>query len=84
MKMISREIKSCVTENRVENFDEVVKNYSKFYSVSQFNRIPKTVSEVDGDAQLKSEPKISIGYILLGVEENGDLTKLMSLIDSSD
>ena len=85
MKMVSRNIGRSVTEYKREDFDQAVKNYTKFYSVSQFTHTkPSSVSMLDGRAKPLTEPTISIGSILFGVEQDGSLTELMSLIDSSD
>lgn len=85
MKIISRNIGRYVTEYKREDFDQIIKNYTKFYSVSQFTyNKPETVSMLDGYAQPLTEPKCRIGEILYGVEADGSLTHLMSLIDSSD
>jgi hypothetical protein len=85
MKMVSKTIGRCVSEYKREDFDQVVKNYTKFYSVSQFTyNKPTSVSMLDGYAQPLNEPRISIGNILFGVEQDGSLTELVYLIDSSD
>lgn len=82
MKTVSRTVGRCLTETKREDFDTAAAKFAEFVHVSQFSQQPKHVSEVGG--ALSDSPRIFTGEILYGVEEDGSLTWLGQIIDSSD
>lgn len=84
MKTVSRNIGRCVTETKREDFDQALDTFGEFVRVSQFAKQPKHVSEVGHDGQLSANTQLGIGTILYGVEQDGSLTWLGQIIDSSD
>ena len=89
MKMVSRNVGRCVTEYKREDFTQIVGTFSDGYvTVSQFTHPqPKDLSQVKFGSygtDRKKEPRCSIGEILYGINPDGTLTELMSIIDSSD
>ena len=78
-----------VYEYKREDYNDIVGSFKEGYvTVSQFaDSLPKNLKEVNwnnfGTDRIK-EPKCSIGQFLFGIEDNGDLTQLTSIIDSSD
>jgi hypothetical protein len=83
MKYVTKTIGRCLTETKLENFDEVSANYTMFISVSQFEPQPKTFQEI-GKAIVSTEAKILNGHYLYAKQESGGLLKLGSIVDSSD
>jgi hypothetical protein len=88
MKMISRNRGRCVTEYKREDYDQVVGTFKEgFVTVSQFvHPQPKDLSQVKfgtSGSRMK-QPRCSIGEIQYGINDDGTLTELMSIIDSSD
>lgn len=82
MDKVTREVGRCLTETKRKDFDTKVKEYAEFVHASQFVSQPKHVSEIKG--ALSTNPKISYGEFLYGVEQDGSLTWLGQIIDSSD
>lgn len=82
MKTVTRNVGRCLTETKREDFDTKVKEYTEFVHASQFSKQPKHISEVGG--ALSTNPKIFTGEFLYGVEQDGSLTWLGQIIDSSD
>lgn len=82
MEKISRTVGRCLTETKRKDFDAQLSNFGEFVSVSQFSAQPKHVSQFEG--QLTDSSHIDIGTILYGVEQDGSLTWLGEIIDSSD
>lgn len=83
VETVSRNVGRCLTATQRKDFNEFVARFAEFVHVSQFNsKPPKHVSEVSG--ALKDNFRISAGEILYGVEEDGSLTWLGQIIDSSD
>lgn len=86
---ISRNVGRCLTEYVRRDFADVVGKYQRFVVISQFDKTPGHINELDfpegyGYPKQFNEPKLGYGQILFGVEEDGTLTKLKSIIDSSD
>lgn len=86
---VSRNVGRCLTEYVRRDFADVVGNYQRFVVISQFDETPNHIDELDfpegyGYPKQFNEPKLGYGQILFGVEEDGTLTKLKSIIDSSD
>lgn len=77
-----------ITEYKRNDYDDVVGTFKKgFVVVSQFSTLPENLAQVDWNnysTKKLEEPKCHTGQFLFGIETNGDLTKLMSIIDSSD
>lgn len=87
MKIVSRNIGRCLTEYKREDYDQIVKNYAEFIMISQFiHPKPKTLDEalVDRHSRLRPTPQCGYGEHMFGVEKDGTLTELISIIDSSD
>ena len=87
--MVSRNVGKCLTEYKVENYDEVVKRYDRFVIMSQFDGEIGHINELDfpegyGYPKQFNEPVCHTGNVMYGVEHDGFLTKLMCIIDSSD
>ena len=82
MDKVTRTVGRCLTETKRKDFDEAVKKFGEFVHASQLSQQPKHVSEVGG--ALSDNPRIFTGEILYGVEEDGSLTWLGQIIDSSD
>lgn len=83
MEKVSRTVGRCLTETKRKDFDEAVNKFAAFINISQFDWQPDHMGSTS--AQLMSEPKLNSGYILYGVDgENGSLTWLGQIIDSSD
>lgn len=82
MSFIEKKLRMCLTEYRHSEYDELVKSYNKFLTVSQFDSAPNWVGE--DDPRLIAEPKCGYGEVMYGVNEHGNLFKLLSIIDSSD
>lgn len=79
---LSKEVGRCLTKSIRSDYDTVIQRFAEFVRVSQFKRQPKHISEFDGN--LIAEPELHNATILYGVEEDGSLTWLAELIDSSD
>lgn len=73
----------CLTEYRRKDYDEAIKGFGEFVVVSQFDPTPCHINDVPVE-RLTSQDKISFGEILYGVNPDGTLEKLKSIIDSSD
>lgn len=87
--MISKNVGKCLTEYKVENYDEEVKKYQRFVVVSQFDPKPSHMLDLDfpegyGYPKQSNEPVCHIGEVMFGVEQEGFLVELKSIIDSSD
>jgi len=82
MERISRTVGRCLTETKRSDFDAVVTRFAEFVRIGQDSRQPKHVSEISGPLSDKSF--IGSGNILYGVEQDGTLTWLGQVIDSSD
>jgi len=88
MKMISTEIGRCLTQYKRADYEQVVLKYSEFVKIAQdVTTKPTHISNVNfamNYAQKLVEPLCNHGELLFGIEQNGDLTLLMSVIDSTD
>jgi hypothetical protein len=89
MKMVSRNVGRCVTEYKREDFAQIVSTFKEGYvTVSQFTHPqPKELGQVKFGSygtDRHKEPRCSIGEHLYGINDDGTLTELMSIIDSSD
>lgn len=82
MERISRTVGRCLTETKRKDFSDAIKKFGEFARISQFEQQPKHVSEVD--QTLTDWPTLHIGEILYGIEQDGSLTWLGEIIDSSD
>ncbi len=85
----SRTLGRCLTEYTRRDFSDIVSGYTKFVTISQFSDTPKHIDNLNFQKSYdfprqSTEPKLGYGQILFGVEEDGTLTKLKSIIDSSD
>lgn len=81
----TRYLGRCLTERKLADFDAKLVRYGEFTLVSQYvapEKRPTHVSQIAGP--LIGEPRILDGTILFGVEEDGSLTWLGEIIDSSD
>lgn len=88
-KMISSNAGRCVTQYKREDFAEIVGTFKEgFVTVSQFTHPqPKNLSEVKFSSwgnERKKDARCTIGEYLYGINDDGTLTELMSVIDSSD
>lgn len=84
MNKVSKNVGKCLTETKRVDFDEAVNNFGEFVSIGQFADQPKHVSEVP-ETFIKNEAKLHPGYVLYGIDtENGSLTWIGQIIDSSD
>lgn len=87
-KMISRNVGRCVTEYKREDYDQIVGTFTEGYvTVSQFTYPqPKDLSQAKfgTTASRMKQPRCSIGEVLYGINNDGTLTELKSIIDSSD
>lgn len=86
---IQKTVGRCLTEYTRSNYNDIVNNYAKFVLVSQFDKKPNNITDLDfkegyGYPKQFNEPVCHTGTILFGVECNGSLTELKSIIDSSD
>lgn len=79
--IVTRELKGCVTERKLKDFDQCVENFAEFARISQFVKQPKHVSEVSG--ALLVNPILQTATILYGVNMDGSLVWLGEMIDSS-
>ena len=84
METISRNLGRCLTETKRKDFDSMLGKFGEFVRVTQSSKQPKHVSEVGHDGQLTGTNHIGIGTVLYGVEQDGSLTWLGEIIDSSD
>lgn len=82
MDNVIRNVGPCLVETKRKDFGEAVKKFSEFVHTSQFSQQPKHVEEVGGI--LSDSFRIFTGEILYGVEQDGSLTWLGQIIDSSD
>lgn len=82
MEKVSRSVGRCLTETKLKDFDSAITKYGEYVHISQFARQPKHVSEIA--EPLTDNTKLSIGTVLYGVEQDGSLTWLGEVIDSSD
>jgi hypothetical protein len=85
-EFITNHIGHALTQHKRHDFDEIVKKYSKFVSISQFVTPPSKfdASKDEWGIELLDYPRMDYGSQLFGLEENGSLTLLGSIIDSSD
>jgi len=82
-EIIERNVGRCLTERKLKDFDKQVEAHGEFMKVSQFvHPQPKHVAETE--LPLTDSPKIDIGTILYGVDQDGKLNWLGEIIDSSD
>lgn len=84
-----KNIGRCLTEYKIDVYDQIIDDYDRFVVISQFDSIPKHINDLDfkegyGFPKQHNEPVLGHGQILFGVEVDGTLTKLKSIIDSSD
>lgn len=84
-----KNIGRCLTEYKIDVYDKIISNYDRFVVVSQFDPTPAHMDDLDfkegyGFPKQHNEPALGYGQVLFGVEEDGKLTKLKSIIDSSD
>lgn len=83
MENVSRTVGNCLTETTRKDFIIKINQYAEFVHVSQFrDQQPKHVSEIAGP--LATHSRLSPGMIVYGVEQDGTLTWLGQIIDSSD
>lgn len=85
----SRNVGKCLTEYIRRDYADVIGKYNRFVVISQFDSTPSHIDECDfkegyGYPKQHNEPFCGYGNIMFGVEEDGTLTKLKSIIDSSD
>jgi hypothetical protein len=83
MDITERNVGRCLTERKRKDFDEAVKTFVWFVSVSQFEKQPKMLDEVNDKNRISTAPHLGIGYVLYGVHL-GTLVWLGEIIDSSD
>ncbi len=86
---IEKNIGRCLTEYTHINYQKMIGNFKRFITISQFDATPEHINELvvalrEGRVTKVTEPTLSYGQILFGVEKDGTLTKLKSIIDSSD
>lgn len=82
--MIARKVGRCLTEYKVDNFDQEVAKYKQFLIVSQFDYLPKTVDDAKDRGLFTNttdSAKLRTGCITLGVAEDGTLVNVGSIID---
>ena len=87
MIIVSRTVGNCLTENKRDDYDTVVTQFTRFISFSQFVRPQPTSLDLSGtgwEPSIRTEPRCSAGDILYGLQDDGTLVFLMSVIDSSD
>jgi hypothetical protein len=87
MKFHSKTIGNCLTEYVHPHYDILVKQFTRFYVISQFDDKPDLEYPLDINktfAQFRTEPKCGYGEVLYGVSSEGRLVKLKEIIDSSD
>jgi len=82
LNLVEENLGRCLVMMRLEDFEEVAKKYTSFFSVSQFMKQPQTLSDAVGVAL--TEPKLRTAEVLYGVESDGGLTFLGRIVDSSD
>ena len=80
--MIERKLAKCLTEYKRGDYSTVINKFNKFVTISQYSSIPMNVNETQ--LILNDKPDCGWGEILFGVDDNGNLIELMSIIDSSD
>lgn len=82
MKFNSVTIGHCLTEYTVEDYDNLVKNYKKFGFAAPYKNpamgIRPEILRTD------DSPICFDGEIMYGINEDGSLTKLKMIVDSSD
>lgn len=84
MERISRKVGRCYTETKLKSFDMEVKKFTKFVQTSQLNdKLPVDINNLNG-GQITDVSSLMCSYILYGVNEDGSLTWLGQIIDSSD
>ena len=81
MNFNSKTIGRCLTEYTVINYEELVSSFNKFATVSQFSG---DIKSVDKASKVSDRPVCGYGEIMYGVNEDGSLTKLKMIVDSSD
>lgn len=84
-----RKVSMHITEYARRDFADIVGKYNRFVVTSQFDKEPQHIDELNfpegyGLPKQYDEPQLGHGQFLFGVEEDGTLTKLKSIIDSSD
>ena len=78
--MKQKTLGTCITEYTIDNYDEAISKYTSFVAFSQFDsQVPSFVHE---NMKVLHTPKVSIGEKLYGIEKDGSLTFLKSVIDS--
>jgi|WetSurMetagenome_2_1015567.scaffolds.fasta_scaffold449982_2 hypothetical protein len=83
MKYTEKAVGRCLTERCIENFDLFEVTFNNFIAVPQDKKQPKFLSEVP-EINLSKSSQCHPGYFLYGVDEDGSLTFLKSIVDSSD
>lgn len=90
MKMVERRVSMHIHEYKREDYDQIANTFTDGYvTVSQFAKTPKLLSEVNwnqyGTERYKTLElvRFSTGQFLFGINPDGTLTQLKSLIDSS-
>lgn len=90
MKIVGKwkitEFQPCLTEFIHTEFDSLVKEFTLFYLISQYDddgRLDEVLKIHTSPFKYTNEPKCGIGQVLFGVGESGKLTRLKSIIDAS-
>lgn len=86
MKYVSKVVGRCLTEYKLTDYNEQVKECRLFFRVSQFQSIDgmdfKRVEELG--FRMDNVAYCGSGQKLYGVKDDRTIVKLMEIIDSSD
>jgi hypothetical protein len=86
MKYTSKNVGRCLTEYKLTNYDDVVKECVLFFSVTQFRNVTgfslQRIEELN--IRIVDKPCCGSGMVSYGVKSDKSIIKLMEIIDSSD
>lgn len=81
MTYITKNLANCLEESKHINFKEMCLNFKTFLSVSQYEGYKDNVNQVS-NGKFMYNPVLHTGSMLYGVNDDGSLTLLGSIIDS--
>ncbi len=87
MEFHSKTVGNCLTEYTHPHYEILVKQFNKFYLISQFDYTPNLeypVKSATWQPKILDKPKCGYGEVLYGIDEKNQLVKLKAIIDSSD
>jgi hypothetical protein len=88
MKIVTEKLGRGLTKNYREDVGSLIQRFAQFLHVSQFENLPRNTKEIPKDRaiafRIDGSPTVAIGEMVFAIDNEGRLTWLQEIIDSTD